>query len=194
MTASITLATTGGLLIAIGVSLLLERSLTRLLVGFLMLGNGVNLLILTTGGPAGRAPILDDGASAHRPMADPLPQAMILTAIVIALGSAAFVLAIAYRDGRLSGDDEVRDDTEDRRVTRGRHDLRVQVRAQRREFREWRRRRRAEVRQARAELREGIHAERQRRALDDPADPDPSTSNPSPPNPTPPNPTPPNPT
>ncbi|MFI0356802.1 Na(+)/H(+) antiporter subunit C [Actinomadura sp. 9N407] len=171
MTASVALALAGGLLIAAGITMLLERTLSRLVVGVLVLGNGVNLLILTAGGPAGRAPIRYGGAPGvhpSRPMSDPLPQAMILTAIVIALASAAFVLSIAYRAGRRGGDDEVRDDIEDRRLARGRHELRDRIRAQRREFRRLRRLRRTEIRQGRAELRERIRAERERRAVDDP--------------------------
>lgn len=126
---TVALAVTGGALITAGIAMLLERSLTRLVVGILLLGNGVNLLILTGGGPAGRAPILHGGPpeAAHRPMADPLPQIMILTAIVIALASAAFVLAIAYRGGRLGGEDEVRDDIEDRRVARRRGGIRAEL-------------------------------------------------------------------
>ncbi len=49
-------------------------------------------------------------------MADPLPQAMILTAIVITLGVTAFLLAMAYRSWQLQGNDEVQDDAEDRRI------------------------------------------------------------------------------
>ncbi|MFD0689749.1 Na(+)/H(+) antiporter subunit C [Actinomadura fibrosa] len=121
MSPSLILAATGGTLVAAGVVLLLERSLSRLVVGVLMLGNGVNLLILTAGGPSGAAPILTGHGPHDGPrgaLSDPLPQAMILTAIVISMGSAAFVLAIAYRDGRLSGDDDVRDDIEDLRLRR----------------------------------------------------------------------------
>lgn len=102
------------LLIAVGVSLLLERSLVRVLVGVMILGNGVNLLIVTAGGPAGQPPIL--GRSAPDRMADPLPQAMVLTSIVITLGVVAFLLAMVHRSWQLTGGDEVQDDTEDRLV------------------------------------------------------------------------------
>jgi multicomponent Na+:H+ antiporter subunit C len=101
-----------GVLFATGVSMLLERSLTRIVMGVILLGNGANLLILL-GGRAGSAPIV--GASGE-PMADPLPQIMILTAIVITLGMTAFLLALAYRSWALSGHDEVQDDVEDRRI------------------------------------------------------------------------------
>ncbi|MFD9946191.1 Na(+)/H(+) antiporter subunit C [Nonomuraea sp. NPDC059023] len=98
-------------LIAAGVTLLLERSLVRILIGVIVLSNGVNLLIVTAGGPAGRPPF-----TGTEGMADPLPQAMVLTSIVITLGVTAFLLAMAHRSWQLTGDDAVQDDTEDRRV------------------------------------------------------------------------------
>ncbi|MFI6496293.1 Na(+)/H(+) antiporter subunit C [Nonomuraea typhae] len=98
-------------LVAAGVTLLLERSLVRILVGVIVLSNGVNLLIVTAGGPAGAPPFLG-----NRGMADPLPQAMVLTSIVITLGVTGFLLAMAHRSWQLTGDDAVQDDTEDRRV------------------------------------------------------------------------------
>ncbi|MFF0863564.1 Na(+)/H(+) antiporter subunit C [Nonomuraea sp. NPDC003560] len=101
-------------MITTGVTLLLERSLVRVLAGVVVLGNGVNLLIVTAGGNAGGPPIL--GSTPVADMADPLPQAMVLTAIVITLGVTAFVLAMVHRSWQLTGSDEVQDDTEDRRV------------------------------------------------------------------------------
>ncbi|MDG4808465.1 Na(+)/H(+) antiporter subunit C [Micromonospora sp. WMMD1120] len=96
-----------------GVMLLLERTLTRILLGVVMLGNGVNLLILLGGRPGG-APIIGTGPVGE--MSDPLPQAMVLTSIVITFGFTAFLLAVAYRSWYLSGDDEVPDDLEDRQI------------------------------------------------------------------------------
>jgi multicomponent Na+:H+ antiporter subunit C len=102
-------------MIGCGVYLVLERSLTRVLVGLVMLGNGVNLLFLVSSGPAGRAPIVGDDPSR---MSDPLPQALVLTAIVISLGTTAFLLAMAYRSWQLTGHDDVQDDVEDAAIRR----------------------------------------------------------------------------
>ncbi|WP_406067297.1 Na(+)/H(+) antiporter subunit C [Micromonospora sp. NBC_01638] len=102
-------------LVGCGVILLLERSLTRILLGVILLGNGVNLLILL-GGRSGEAPIVGTGPVER--MSDPLPQAMVLTAIVITFGLTAFLLAVAYRNWYLTGDDEVPDDLEDRQIIR----------------------------------------------------------------------------
>ncbi|NTW39402.1 MAG: Na(+)/H(+) antiporter subunit C [Cellulomonadaceae bacterium] len=103
-------------LVAVGVYLLLERSLSRVLLGVIILGNGVNLLFLVAGGAAGGAPII--GQTPIGQMSDPLPQAMVLTAIVITLGMTAFLLAMAYRSWQLNEHDEVQDDVEDRRIAR----------------------------------------------------------------------------
>jgi multicomponent Na+:H+ antiporter subunit C len=97
---------------ACGVFLLLERSMTRVLLGFLLVGNATNLLILIMGGVAGVAPIVEDGVATGE-MSDPLPQALILTAIVITFGVSAFLMALIYRSWRLSKDDDVDDDADD---------------------------------------------------------------------------------
>ena len=113
MTANLTLAIAAGILVAAGVYLLLERSLTRILLGILLASNGVNLLFLVAAGRPGTPPIhglVDENIS------DPLPQAMVLTAIVITMAVAAFVLTMAYRSFQLHGHDEVADDVEDARI------------------------------------------------------------------------------
>jgi multicomponent Na+:H+ antiporter subunit C len=116
MTANLSLILAASAMIGCGVYLILERSLTRVLVGLIMLGNGVNVLFLISSGPAGRAPIVG-GADPAR-MSDPLPQALVLTAIVISLGTSAFVLAMAYRSWQLNGHDDVQDDVEDSMIRR----------------------------------------------------------------------------
>lgn len=94
-------------LFSVAVYFLLSRNVQRVAFGFILLSNGVNLLVLTAGGlPAGAAPPLL-GAADPGTMADPLPQAFILTAIVIGLGTAAFLLALAARTHRETGSDEL---------------------------------------------------------------------------------------
>ena len=114
MTPSLVLVLTAVVLVASGVYLLLERSLTRVLLGVILVSNGVNVLFLVAGGAAGSAPIV--GAAPADEMSDPLPQAMVLTAIVITLGISAFLATMAYRSWQLNRHDEVQDDLEDRRV------------------------------------------------------------------------------
>lgn len=116
MEVNLTLVVATGVLVACGVYLLLERSLTRVLVGLVLVGNGVNLALLAAGGPAGEAPFW--GAADPDDMADPLPQALVLTAIVITLGTVAFLLAMAHRSWQLNQHDDVQDDVEDARIRR----------------------------------------------------------------------------
>lgn len=100
-------------LFACGVYLLLDRSLTRVLLGFLLVGNATNLLLFLTSGSFGAAPIYGDAEAGE--MSDPLPQAFILTSIVITFGVSAFMLALIYRSWRLAHDrdDTVQDDEAD---------------------------------------------------------------------------------
>lgn len=107
----------GGLTSA-GVYLLLERNLTRMLLGLLLIGNAVNLLILTVGGRSGNPPVRGRTSDGETVTADPLAQGMVLTAIVISMGIAAFVLALTYRSYRLSRAEEVANDAEDARVSK----------------------------------------------------------------------------
>lgn len=114
MTPNLTLCVLAGVLVAAGAYLLLERGIVRALLGLLLLGNGANLLFLVAGGNLGQAPIV--GQTSPERMSDPLPQAMVLTAIVISLGMTAFLLAMAHRRWQLSRTDEVTDDYEDARL------------------------------------------------------------------------------
>ena len=88
---------------------MLERSLTRVLIGFLLLGNAVNLLLLIVMGRPGRAPFYGTADD----MSDPLPQALTLTAIVITFAVSAFLLALIYRSWQLGKADTVEDDEAD---------------------------------------------------------------------------------
>ncbi|RBY78303.1 Na(+)/H(+) antiporter subunit C [Geodermatophilus sp. TF02-6] len=114
MTPTVVLPVLIGGLYAAGLYLMLDRSLTRVLLGFLLLGNATNLLLLSAGGPAGLAPLL--GYAEPEQMSDPLPQALILTAIVITFAASAFLLALIYRSWRLVREESVGIDEEDRRV------------------------------------------------------------------------------
>ena len=114
---NLTLVLTIVVLVTVGVYLLLERSMTRVLLGFLLVGNATNLLLLTMVGKVGSAPIVEDGVSAAD-MTDPMPEALILTAIVITFGVTTLLLALAYRSWLLTRDDEVQDDVGDRTVAR----------------------------------------------------------------------------
>jgi multicomponent Na+:H+ antiporter subunit C len=106
-----------GVLTSTGVYLLLERSLIRMLLGLLLIGNAINLLILSVGGPSGNPPVRGRTSAGEVTTADPLAQALILTAIVITMGVAAFVLALTYRSYRLNTIEEVGNDPEDTRVS-----------------------------------------------------------------------------
>lgn len=117
MTTNVSLLIVVGVLLGTGVYLMTDRSLTRILIGVVLMGNGVNVLFLIASGPAGRAPF--SNLSAASEISDPLPQAMVLTAIVITLGTTAFLLTLAYRSFQLDGHDEVPDDVEDQLI-RGR--------------------------------------------------------------------------
>ncbi|WP_031508928.1 Na(+)/H(+) antiporter subunit C, partial [Streptomyces megasporus] len=114
-TLDLTGAVVVGGLFAVGFHLLLQRSLMRLLFGFLVLGHATNLLVLLASGPPGKPPVLGEGQEAEA-FADPLPQAMALTAIVITFGITTLLLALVYRSWYLLGHDQVRDDVEDRRL------------------------------------------------------------------------------
>lgn len=103
-----------GVLFASGSYLLMERSLTRIALGVGMLANGVNLLIVVAGSSPGDPPIIGRDGNAT----DPLPQALVLTAIVIGFALMAFVLGLAWRTWTITDNDEVEDDLEDRLVVR----------------------------------------------------------------------------
>ena len=115
MSVNLTLLIVMGALYACGIYLILERSLTRVLLGLMLLANATNLLILATGGNAGLAPLYNQDIGADE-YADPLPQALILTSIVISFAVTAFMLGIIYRTWVLARRDEIQDDIEDLRV------------------------------------------------------------------------------
>ena len=109
---SLVLAITVAALYSGGTYLLLQRRLTRIILGLTLLGHGAVLLLLVAGG-GGDEPFTDQATTA---LGDPLVQALALTAVVITFAVTMFLLAMANRSWQLTHDDEVQDDVEDRRI------------------------------------------------------------------------------
>lgn len=97
-----------GVLFGTGVYLMLRRNLLKLVIGVALVANAVNLLIFTAAGPVREEPpVIPMGLDRlEGPVADPLPQALILTAIVIALGITAFLIVLVYRTDKAMGSDD----------------------------------------------------------------------------------------
>lgn len=94
-----------GILFSIGTYLMLSNSLIRLILGTSVISHAVNLLIIVMGGvKAGGPPILGEMHTSHT---DPLPQALILTAIVINFAVTAFFLVISYRTYQITQTDDL---------------------------------------------------------------------------------------
>jgi multicomponent Na+:H+ antiporter subunit C len=105
------LALASAVLYTAGIYLMLRRRLAQLIIGLGLLSNGTNLLIFTAGGLTRAQPPLVS-APAERlvpPYADPVPQALVLTAIVIGFGLLAFSLVLAHRVHSMMGTDDVDD-------------------------------------------------------------------------------------
>jgi multicomponent Na+:H+ antiporter subunit C len=103
------LALASGVLYGVGIYLMLRRRLAQIIIGIGLLSNGTNLLIFTAGGPTrAQPPVVAAGAQALvEPYADPVPQALVLTAIVIGFGLLAFSLVLAHRVHATAGTDDV---------------------------------------------------------------------------------------
>jgi multicomponent Na+:H+ antiporter subunit C len=112
---TIVLAATAASLFSIGTYLVLQRKLSRIIIGLGLLTHGANILLITAG-RRGDPPII--GETRPESFADPLPQALVLTSIVITFGVTMFLLALAYRSWMLTDDDEVQDDVGDRDIAR----------------------------------------------------------------------------
>jgi multicomponent Na+:H+ antiporter subunit C len=110
MTTNLVLAITIGGLFASGVYLMLSRNLIRVILGFLLAGHGINLLLLSTG-TYGAPPIVGEASDGEQ-LSDPMPQAFILTSIVISLAVSTFLLAMAYRNYMVTKEPELEDDPE----------------------------------------------------------------------------------
>lgn len=114
---TVLVAFVAAVLFACGSFLLMQRRLSRIIIGIGLLGHGANLLLLVSGGGVGPAPIVPEGANPDD-YTDPLPQALALTAIVITFGVTIFLLSLGFRSWQLTRDDRVEDDIEDRIVAR----------------------------------------------------------------------------
>lgn len=112
---SVVMAATAAALFGLGTYLLLQRKLSRIIIGLSLLAHGANVLFVNSG-REGVPPFVGRGDAAE--MSDPLPQALVLTAIVISFATTTLLLALAYRSWLLSEDDEVDDDLEDRMIAR----------------------------------------------------------------------------
>lgn len=120
---NVVLAATAGFLFAAGTYLVLQRKLSRIIIGIGLMGHGANILLVSSG-RRGTPPLIGKGDPSD--FADPLPQALTLTAIVISFGVTALLLAFAYRSWLLTADDEVSDDLEDRAIAfEGRDDKEI---------------------------------------------------------------------
>lgn len=113
---SILLALTAALLFGIGSYLVLQHTLSRIIIGVALFSHGANVLLMASG-RRGTSPLI--GSSDPADFSDPLPQALALTAIVITFGVSALLLALAYRSFVLTRQDEVEDDVADRALAGG---------------------------------------------------------------------------
>lgn len=102
------LAVTAGVLYATGLYLMLRRRLAQLIIGLSLLSNGSNILILAAAGVTrGKPPLITETSLTADQFADPVPQSLILTAIVIGFGVLAFALVLAHRVHRSAGSDDI---------------------------------------------------------------------------------------
>ncbi len=106
---SMLIALTVGVLFATGVFCLLRRCLMRLIIGLVLLGNAANLLVFSAGGLTTGVPAVIPSGETVAPAgaADPLPQALVLTAIVIGFGLIVFSITLIHRARAASGNDDV---------------------------------------------------------------------------------------
>ena len=91
---SISLLLAIGGLTTVGIYLITARSLSRIILGFSLLGHAAVLALLTAGGPAGEAPLANQNDA--ETIANPLPQALALTAIVISFGLTLYLLSLIH--------------------------------------------------------------------------------------------------
>lgn len=105
----ILLAIVVGGLYAAGLYMMMRRSIVKIIIGLVLLGHAANLLIFTASGLVrARSPLVPEGELVPvGPIADPLPQALILTAIVIGFGVVAFTVVLIHRVYQTVGTDDM---------------------------------------------------------------------------------------
>lgn len=105
----ILLAVVTGVLYAAAVFLMLRRSVLRLIIGLVILTSGANLLIFTSANIIRGNPAIVAAGQIYPSagISDPLPQALILTAIVISFGTLAFTFILVYRAYKTLGTDDL---------------------------------------------------------------------------------------
>lgn len=114
---SVLLALAAATLFGIGTYLVLQRSLSRIIIGIGLISHGTSILLMVAG-RRGAPPIIDGAPSSS--FSDPVPQALTLTAIVITFGVTALLLGLAFRSWLLTHDDEVEHDVADLDIRLGR--------------------------------------------------------------------------
>lgn len=102
------LAAVIGILYTTGIYMLLRRSIVKLIIGIILLSNATNLLVFVAAGLTRGEPVfVSKTMEQSGQLADPLPQALVLTAIVIGFGIVAFTLALKYKFYETSGTDDL---------------------------------------------------------------------------------------
>jgi multicomponent Na+:H+ antiporter subunit C len=104
----IVLAILVGILYTAGIYMVLRRSILKFIIGLIFLSNATNLLVfLSSGITAGKPAFVDVSTSDAASLSDPLPQALVLTAIVIGFGIVVFTMALKYKFYETTGTDDL---------------------------------------------------------------------------------------
>lgn len=98
-----------GILFAAGIYCLLRRNMTKIIIGIILMSQAANLLVFTMGGVTAYEPVFADGKTGlvHPEHADPVPQALVLTAIVIGFGLMVFTITLLMRAHAVLKSDDV---------------------------------------------------------------------------------------
>jgi len=103
----IVLAILTGILYTAGAYMILRRSILKFIIGIIFLSNATNLLVFISAGIIAGSPVFVQHSTNKNPLADPLPQALVLTAIVIGFGIVVFTLALKYKYFSATGTDDL---------------------------------------------------------------------------------------